>query len=282
MPAQTAAPTPAPALRAQDDTNCPAYRDDETPIVPRIAIAQVEFSGRLQLPISDQQAIAAEVTEHTHGDRREEVIEEALERVRFGWRNQGYFNVEVRGDPKTLTSSPVNERLSLRVEVDEGTQYRLGRITFKNNEVIRDTVALRQAFAIRDGDILSQEKIGKGLEELRRIYGKFGYLNFEPHPETKIAEQKKPIQVDVDMEEGKQFRLGVVNVLAADAALRQDFLRDFPMKPGDLYKSDLFEPFLVEHSWMFPGCPCRSWSKRTDDKSGAVTFSFDLRPCPEN
>src|SRR6266849_3715380 len=75
--------------------------DDEQPSGPEISIADVTFSGTLQLAASDQAQIAASINERARGDSLDEVTDEALERVRAGWQNQGYFKVQVRGDART-------------------------------------------------------------------------------------------------------------------------------------------------------------------------------------
>ena len=88
--------------------------------------------------------------------------------------NRGYFKVQVRCDARTLTSSSISQRIAVTILVDDGPQYRLGRITFKNNKAISNTRALRSLFHAADGDVFSREKIGKGLENLRKAYGEFG------------------------------------------------------------------------------------------------------------
>jgi len=283
--AQAPASTTSPGLRVEEDTTCPArpIPHPEALSGPEISIAEVEFSGRFQLPVSEQQKIASAIKENVHGYPLAGLLDEALERVRFGWRNHGYFNVEVSGNTTTLTSSSVSERLALRVRVEEGHQYLLGGITFKNNKAINDVESLRRAFPIQDGDILSQEKIGKGLEEVRRAYGKLGYINFTPNPETRIDEGKRLIYIDIDMDEGRQFRMGSIKVITADPALGRAFLEDFPMKAGDIFTSELWESILIKKYALFPDCPCR-WRTSTvvDDKAATVALSVDLRPCPEN
>ena len=90
-----------------------------------------------------------------------------------------------------LTSSPASQRMALSFQVEEGLQYTLGEITFKNNKVISDVAALRGLFPINDGDIFSREKIAKGLENLRKAYGDRGYINFTSVPDTKFDDEKK-------------------------------------------------------------------------------------------
>jgi len=114
-------------------------------------------------------------------------LEEDTERVRAEFQNRGYFKAIV-GDPKTeirdtgrtgfripLLMSGPGKAVDITMPIEEGDQYRLGEITFKNNKAVPNTKALRSLFAIRDGDIFSREKIAKGLENLRKAYTELGY-----------------------------------------------------------------------------------------------------------
>jgi outer membrane protein assembly factor BamA len=275
----------SPELQVEGNAICPpgSAPHPEAPPGPDISFAKVEFSGRLQLPVSEQQKIASGIKEDVHGYPLAGLVDEALERVKFGWRNHGYFDVYVSGDTTTLSSGPANERLLLRVEVNEGYLYRLGGITFKNNKAIHDVETLRHSFPLQDGDILSTEKIGNGLEQLRRTYGRLGYINFTPNPETRVDEQRRLIYIDIDMDEGRQFRIGSIEVVTADPALGRAFLEDFPMKAGDIYSSELWESILIKKYPLLPDCPCR-WrtSKVVDDQAATVALSVDLRPCSGN
>lgn len=115
-----------------DQADCAASSpsDDDHPSGPAVSIAEVTFSGSLEMPITDQDQIAASVKQRTSGNSLNEVTNEAVERVEAEWQNRGYFRVQVGGgDAKTLISSPVNQRIALSVHVDEGPQFRLGGIT---------------------------------------------------------------------------------------------------------------------------------------------------------
>jgi outer membrane protein insertion porin family len=253
--------------------------DDEQPSGPEISIADVTFSGTLQLAASDQAQIAASINERARGDSLDEVTDEALERVRAGWQNQGYFKVQVRGDARTLTSNSVSQRIALGVHVDEGQQYNLGHITFKHNKVIRNSEALRDLFPIKDGDIFSRVEIATGLENLRKAYGQIGYINFTFVPDTKFDDQERLVNLDIDMDEGKQFYVSGISVLGLDEPARQELLKDLPIRRGQIYNSRLWELSLLKHASMFP-CNCHHYEPlRLDEQRGTVAVTLDFRPC---
>src|SRR6201992_939967 len=80
-------------------------------------------------------------------------LEEDTERVRAEFQNRGYFKVLV-SDPKTeihdtghkgfhipLLQSGPGKAVDITMPVEEGEQYRLGKITFKNNKEIPNSAA---------------------------------------------------------------------------------------------------------------------------------------------
>lgn len=252
---------------------------DESPSGPEIAISDVTFSGNIQVPIWDQDRIAARVKQESHGYPVDTIVEDALERVKAGWQDHGYFKVEVSGDARTATKTESNPQIALFVHVDENAQYRLGGITFKNNRVIY-SARLRDLFRIRNGDIFSREKIANGLENLRKAYGEFGYLNYTGVPSTTFDDEKKLAYLDVDVDEGKQFIVSDVKVEGLDETARQHLLKELALMPGGVYNSRLWELSLSRISSLFPGCDCNpSGPLHLDERSGTVEMILDFRPC---
>ena len=258
--------------------SCPnsATSDEQKPSGTEISIAEVSFLGSLQMRISEQQQIADSVKRKTHGTSLEGVTEEALERARAGWQDLGYFKVQVTAETKPLTSSPVNQRIAMSVHVDEGQRYNLKGIRFKNNKAISRVDILRGLFPIADGEIFSREKIATGLENLRKAYGELGYINFTSVPDTRFDDENRLISLVIDVDEGKQFRIGSVNVQGVDESLREDLLKTFGV--GQIYSSSLWEASLLKYAGMFCDCPNRE-QLRSDAKSGIVMLTLDFRPC---
>jgi outer membrane protein assembly factor BamA len=272
-----------PHIRAQS-APCPprstSAANDKQPSGPEISIAEVTFSGFLQMPISDQDQIAASIKQQTFGTSLDGVTDEAVERVKAGWQDRGYFRVQVSGTERTLTSSPAIQRIAFSFDVEEGLQYSLGEITFKNNKVISDAAALRSLFPISDGDIFSREKIATGLEALRWAYGDKGYINFTSVPDTKFDDEKRLVTLAMDLDEGKQFRIGDFNVVGLDELTRQELLKDFPLKRGQVYDYGLFKSFILRHpSISAPNDPNHIY-RRLDERAGTVAITLDARPCP--
>ena len=256
---------------------------------PEVSIAGVTFSGFLQMPVSEQDEVAALIKDEVASSTKEEttgtvspddVTELALEITKRGWQERGYFKVDANGYAITLSSTPFSRRIVINIHVNEGLQYSLGGITFMNNRAISDVQALRAVFPIKDGDVLSREKIATGLENLRKAYGEMGYLNSTFLPNPRFNEERKLIYVDIDMDEGKQFYVGGINLTGLDDAAQQELLKDLPITKGQIFNSRLWALSLLRLGSRLPDCGCAARQVRAlDERAGIVTLTFDLRPC---
>jgi len=226
-------------------------------------------------------------------------LEEDTERVRAEYQNRGYFKALV-GDPKTeirdtgrrgfripLLQSGPGKAVDLTIPIEEGDQYRLGKITFKNNKAISNVNALRSLFPLRDGDIFSREKIAKGLENLRKAYGEYGYINFTPVPSTTFDDDKKLAFLEIDVDEGKQFFVRRIefqgNTTTRDKVIR----RELALEEGSIYNSRLWELSLLRLNQLSyfdqlkPDDP-NVTDKKLDEKNGLVDLTLHVHEKGKN
>jgi outer membrane protein assembly factor BamA len=269
-----------PAIHAQSadvlsEGICPPSADKQ-PSAPEITIAQLSFSGVVQMATTDQDQIAASVKQQTYGDSLDGATDEAIERVKAGWQDHGYFKAAVTGDAKILSSSPISQRIALSVHVEEGLQYSLGGIIFEH-KTIGTVESLRGLFPIKDGEVFSREMIATGLENLRKAYGNLGYINFTSVPNTKFDDENKLVFLDIDLDESKRFYLNGVTILDVDEPARRELLDDFPLKRGQPFSQRLVEIFIRNHAARLPG----GYDQAIDEKAGIVTLTF-FSPCPVN
>ncbi len=226
-------------------------------------------------------------------------LEEDTERVRAEYQNRGFFKVLVQ-DPKTeihdtghagfhvpLLQKGPGKAVDITMPIEEGDRYKLASITFKNNKAITNTKALRALFPIKDGDVFSREKVGKGLESLRKAYGEFGYINFTSVPDTKFDDEKKLIFLNIDVDEGKQFYVRRIefqgNTTTRDKVIR----REIALEEGQVYNSRLWEFSLLRlnqlgyFEQLKPDDP-NTTDKKLDEKDGTVDLALKVKEKGKN
>ncbi len=226
-------------------------------------------------------------------------LEEDTERVRAEYQNRGYFKANVT-DPKTvihdtghkgfhipLLQSGPGKAVDITMPIDEGDKYRLGKITFKNNKAISNNAALRNLFPLKDGDIFSREKVAKGLENLRKAYGEYGYINYTGVPSTTFDDEKKLANLEIDIDEGKQFYVRRIefqgNTTTRDKVIR----RELALEEGGIYNSRLWELSLQRLNQLSyfdqlkPDDP-NVTEKRLDEKNGQVDLTLKVKEKGKN
>ncbi len=226
-------------------------------------------------------------------------LEEDTERVRAEFQNRGYFKVLVE-DPKTeihdtghtgfhipLIQAGLGKSVDITMPIEEGARYRLGTITFKHNKAIQNVNALRSLFPMKDGDIFSREKVAKGLENLRKAYGEAGYINFTSVPDTKFDDEKKIVDLVIDVDEGKQFYVRRIefqgNTTTRDKVIR----REIALEEGQIYNSRFWELSLLRlnqlgyFDQLKPDDP-NTTERHLDEKNGTVDLTLKVHEKGKN
>jgi len=197
---------------------------------------------------------------------------------RSGWQDRGYFKAQASGVSKALPGDQPR-RVAIDVQVNEGMQYRLGEITFRNNNVITDATTLRGLFPIAGGELAGRERIATGLQNLRKAYGELGYVNFTAVPSVLFDDAKGMMSIVVDLDEGKQFYVSSINIIGLDDHSRQKVLKDSLL--GQIYNEKLFRLFLEKYSSVFklPPDDPRLTKRRLDERAGTISITLYVCPC---
>ncbi len=226
-------------------------------------------------------------------------LEEDTERVRAEFQNRGYFKVLV-DDPKTeihdtghtgfhipWVQPGLGKSVDITMPIEEGDRYRLGTITFKNNKAIPNAAALRSLFAMKDGEIFSREKVAKGLENLRKAYGEAGYINFTSVPDTKFDDEKKIVNLEIDVDEGKQFYVRRIEFAGNTTTRDKVIRREIALEEGQIYNSRYWELSLMRLNQLGYFEQLKPEDQNTterhlDEKAGTVDLTLKVHEKGKN
>jgi outer membrane protein insertion porin family len=180
----------------------------------------------------------------------DEDSDQLQERLRAEFQNRGYFRVVVKslnikaGDPLVVPKPVV-----LDAEVEEGPLYRLAGIKFSGNRVL-SAVQLGTAFPLKKADLFDREKIAAGLDRLRILYVKRGFIDFICVPDTEFLSDAT-ILLTMSVEEGPQYRLGKLHILAKKEVA--DKLRArWQLPEGAVFDRTYIETFVRENRSLLP------------------------------
>lgn len=186
-------------------------------------------------------------------------LDEDMSRVQSAYQDKGYFTARASAEePKIRDVGGKGFRIPLfypnkpgkvadfRVNVDEGPKYHLQKLNLVGVKFFRAPEEIfSKVIGMGEGDVFSTAKLRKGLEEMRKLYGQFGFLDFVPEPSFEPDAKTGKIDLTLTVDEGKQFFVRRIdfagNTTTRDKVIRREILLD----EGDLFNSRLWEVSLL-------------------------------------
>ena len=186
-------------------------------------------------------------------------LEEDMSRVQNFYQEKGYFTARASSEPPTIRDTggkglriPLvkpnkpGKVADLVVNIDEGPKYRLSKLNLVGVKFFRAPEEIfGKVLGMQEGDIFSTAKLRKGLEDMRKLYGQFGFLDFVPEPSFDPDTKNGKIELTLNVDEGKQFFVRRIdfagNTTTRDKVIRREILLD----EGDLFNSRLWEVSLL-------------------------------------
>jgi outer membrane protein insertion porin family len=182
-------------------------------------------------------------------------LDEDKERIVQAYRDHGYFTAKTLDDtvriiPKggrgwrlpLVKTASAGIYADIGIPVEEGRLYKLRNMNFIGVKLFRTPeVLMKPLFGMTTGDVFSTEKLRKGIENMRKFYGKFGYIDFVPEPSFDVVPNSDQIDLTLTADEGKQFFIRRIdfsgNTTTRDKVIRREILLD----EGDIFNSELWD-----------------------------------------
>jgi outer membrane protein insertion porin family len=186
-------------------------------------------------------------------------LEEDKDRVRDFYQQRGHFTARVLDHTVTVRDvggggfklplfkpNRPGKRADISLSLEEGPEYRLNKINFVGVKLFRtpETI-MKPIFQMSEGDIFSTAKLRKGLEQMRKLYGEFGYIDFVPEPSFEPDPAAGKIDLTLNVDEGKQFFVRRIdfsgNTTTRDKVIRREILLD----EGQIYNTRYWDLSLL-------------------------------------
>ena len=159
------------------------------------------------------------------------------------YKENGYRDARIISD--SITNHD-NNTISLNIKLEEGEQYRFGKISFLGNSVYTDQ-QLHSILRIREGATYNGIELKKRIaddskpdaNDLTNLYQNNGYLFSTINP-VEVSADGNVIDMEIRISEGKPAYFNNVSVTGNDKTNDQVIYRELRTKPGKLYsKSDV-------------------------------------------
>jgi hypothetical protein len=211
-----------------------------------ILVTDVTIAGTQTISATELAGMTGELT----GDCFDDDSDEMGERVRALFQERGYFVVEVKsvkfkpGDPLAIPK-PV----TMEAEVAEGPKYKVGAVTFVKNRAFT-AEQLRSEFPLKIGSVFERGKVASGLEHLRKVYARAGYLDYVSIPET-TAGSNATMNLTLAIDEGSQYRLDKVEFVGKKE-MTSRLQVQWKLEQGSVYDVTYLDQYIEANRELLP------------------------------
>lgn len=170
----------------------------------------------------------------------EKVVENA-EQIRKLYFSKGYYGVRVEHQVDSLET---NEAV-VTFRITEGPKGRIKKIVFKGNRKIKSSdlkkvMTTKQwslfSFITKTG-VLDEDILKNDTQLLTAYYYEHGYLDAKISPPKIDLSDPKRIRIEIEIEEGPQYRLGTIDFKGDVLTTREDLFKDLKLKRNDIYRN---------------------------------------------
>jgi outer membrane protein insertion porin family len=217
--------------------------------------------------------------------------------IRGLYQDNGYFKVDVNvSDLKTvdvnragipgpwpLIGSKHGKATNITIRIDEGAQYHMGTLAFRSADPDQGLVFkpdfLARAFPLKKGDLFSATKIRKALDDYKKLYGEYGYIDFVATPLTDVDDAKRVVNLTMEMDQQKQYFVRRIefsgNTTTRDKVIRRELLLD----EGQVFNNRLWELSILRLNQLgyFDTIKPENAELKRNVKAGTVDINLKVK-----
>jgi outer membrane translocation and assembly module TamA len=263
----------------QDDGCAAQSPSDPQPLA--IAIDSVEFQADEVLTPEIRARLIDELkggSFHASSAADTDWQAEVRQKILTPLQDQGYFKTVVDITSGLIRADPGRLHYWVTVQVESGTQYRLGEVRFENVAELSDR-ALRPEIPLRNGELFNVSSIREGLKRITSLYGSRGYIDATIEPQFAIDSQSHQIDITFKVAPGIQYRIGPVQIRGWSAEAEKLFRSKFEW--GQVFDWTALSEFFAENKTVLRSGATleNNVTLVRDAHNGRVGINFERRPC---
>ncbi len=167
------------------------------------------------------------------GTFRDEALEQDKMTMLNFLHNKGYADARI---DIQLLDDPESGKMIVDITADQGPLYRFGEVQFQGNTLIPLDDILKKS-QVTSGEPFSPDKMRDTAQGIKDLYGQKGYIDASISYETVLKENEPIFNVDFSIDEGQQYKIGLVHLFGNSSTLSNVILRESLLVPGETFDS---------------------------------------------
>jgi outer membrane protein insertion porin family len=172
------------------------------------------------------------------GTYREDVFQRDLLLLQAHYWDRGYVQVKV-GTP-LIELSPDKQSMYITISIEEGPQYRLGKIDIRGDLLESKEFFLKRV-SVKPGEIFNRSKLSEDLQKLTDLYKDRGYAYVNASPATPVDEKTRTVDVTFEIQKGELVTFDRINIRGNSKTRDKVIRRELRIIEGDSYSQSLLD-----------------------------------------
>lgn len=164
---------------------------------------------------------------------RDEALEQDRMTILTYLQNKGYADAKV---DIQLEEDPITGKLIVEITAHRGSQYHVGDITVEGNTLFTKEELMKRSL-VSSGDIYAPDKVRDTSQAMKDLYGQKGYIDASVQFETSLKEDEPIFNVDYMVDEGQQYKIGLIHIFGNSSTENNVILRESLLVPGETFDS---------------------------------------------
>ncbi len=157
-----------------------------------------------------------------------------IDKIKDVYFDNGYIKAIVSEPEITLDKPP--KSMTIKMQISEGSQYRLSSINFAGNKVY-DRETIQKRIKMVPNEIFRKSLLGKDLRSISELYSENGYALVSVVPDLLPDDSNKTVGVMLNIDEGDKYRIGRVEISGNTKTRDKVIRREIRLAEGDTFDS---------------------------------------------
>jgi outer membrane protein insertion porin family len=160
------------------------------------------------------------------------VFEEDAERVINLYADNGY--IQARVESQEIVPDFQRNKITLRMRVVEGDQFRVGAVTFRGNEILTDE-EIRALIRLKEGDVFNRSLLRGTIRNIADRYSEIGRARADVAPSTDVDTQALRVGAAITIREGPEVYVERINIRGNTKSSEKVLRRELRVVEGELF-----------------------------------------------
>jgi outer membrane protein insertion porin family len=172
------------------------------------------------------------------GTYREDVFQRDLLLIQAHYWDRGYVQVKVANPLVEL--SPDKQSMYITISIDEGPQYRLGKVDI-GGDLLESKEFFLSKVTVKPGEIFNRSKLSDDLQKLTDFYKDRGYAYVNATPSTPVNEKTRTVDVMFEIQKGELVTFDRINIRGNTKTRDKVIRRELRIIEGDIYSQSALD-----------------------------------------